>query len=494
MRTSFRGAVAAVAILFLFVSQTVNAFSLLGPYASWMTTNNGYRVFNDVGGPMSLNSEYRWNVPVVTYAFDQSFLNYFGTNGVAAVESAIAILNNLPPASQLNASNFPPDSRQVNFAAASQSLVDLKSAALYLLVEQLGLASPSRYTAALHGFSITGDTINGIVVQRNFDPFSLAPTNGVNGVQYAYTLYLAHSNPDSVNWWVFPVDPLGQPLSAVADGYPSQSSNPGYFFTGLTRDDVGGLRYLLQTNNFNFETLLPDVHGTGTNSVNYANAVARAGVDKVTFVRLDYDLLSGLATVPLTNHFVDTYVTNSSIVHQQLERVISKPDIIFSAFSGEGHNVAFRRTGTTNWLNESINLEGPGIIRPGVTIAFQKFGLNASAQTADNLAGATIESTRWASFDASTNAPIIYPVGITSGQVSDFQVNLSLYSTNFTAPNFTWHLLVAYGDSATLQTSANLRDWVSQGKVTNYGMQLDWSHFCTVPQGFFRVIPDTSSP
>ena len=40
---------------------------------------------------MVLGEEYRWNVPVLTYAFDQSFLDYFGSNGVAAVEKAFQI-------------------------------------------------------------------------------------------------------------------------------------------------------------------------------------------------------------------------------------------------------------------------------------------------------------------------------------------------------------------------------------------------------------------
>ena len=46
------------------------------------------------------------------------------------------------------------------------------------------------------------------------------------------------------------------------------ATSPGYFFNGLTRDDVGGLRYLLSTNNVNLESLLPDVYGAGTNADN----------------------------------------------------------------------------------------------------------------------------------------------------------------------------------------------------------------------------------
>lgn len=62
-----------------------SGFSLLGPYTDWMSRANGYQQPGDVGGPMDITEGYRWNVPVVTYGFDRSFLDYFGSNGVAAV-------------------------------------------------------------------------------------------------------------------------------------------------------------------------------------------------------------------------------------------------------------------------------------------------------------------------------------------------------------------------------------------------------------------------
>ena len=77
------------------------AFSLLGPYADWMDVQKGYQLPGDIGGPMNIGEGYRWNLPVVTYGFDRSFLDYFGSNGVAAVEGAIGILNALPPASSI---------------------------------------------------------------------------------------------------------------------------------------------------------------------------------------------------------------------------------------------------------------------------------------------------------------------------------------------------------------------------------------------------------
>src|SRR5947209_12131779 len=91
----------------LFIANEAKSFSLLGPYAGWMTPGLGYRQSGDIGGPMALGEEYRWNVPIVTYGFDKSFLDYFGSNGVAAAEQAVQLLNALPPASTIDLNNYP---------------------------------------------------------------------------------------------------------------------------------------------------------------------------------------------------------------------------------------------------------------------------------------------------------------------------------------------------------------------------------------------------
>src|SRR5262245_23466652 len=190
------------------VAARVQAFSLLGPYADWMQQSNSFRL-NDIGGPMNLGEEYRWNVPVLTYAFDQSFLDYFGTNGVAAVESAIGILNNLPPASQINPSNYPFYAGDYHFAAEAQQLLDVKSTALGLLIEQLGLAQPTRFTFCLRDFSFAGGGFTATVIQRNFDPITLVASSNVNNTLYSY--YFQHwFNPSQTNWedaFEIPVNP-----------------------------------------------------------------------------------------------------------------------------------------------------------------------------------------------------------------------------------------------------------------------------------------------
>ena len=73
----------------------------------------------------------------------------------------------------------------------------------------------------------------------------------------------------------------------------TQSEWAGIYYTNLTRDDVGGLRYLLSTNTVAMENLIPGVAGAGGNS-NVVNMALRPGVEKLTFQRLDWSDTYGL--------------------------------------------------------------------------------------------------------------------------------------------------------------------------------------------------------
>ena len=117
-------------IVLLVSAERARAFALLGPPEPWMQASNGVAFPSDHGGPMDIGNGYRWNVPVVTYGFDKSFLDFFGSNGVAAVEGAIQILNDLPQASQMVLTNFPQLTMRLNYQAQAQSLLDLKSTTL----------------------------------------------------------------------------------------------------------------------------------------------------------------------------------------------------------------------------------------------------------------------------------------------------------------------------------------------------------------------------
>ncbi len=220
--------------------------------------------------PKNLGEGYRWNTPTLYYAYDESFLDYFGSNGVAAVDAAVAMLNSLTNVSSFSSdlSEFPLDELRYNNTAAALHMFDLKSAALELLIERLGLADSTHWTwcvrAKLNPPSTTCPIYDYEIIQRNFDPVAWLPSSYVNGNLYTYVIEQTCS-PDPLGDFSDAVEVLVDPTAT----YNTAVSTPkimfprpiyyGAFHTGLTRDDAGGLRYLYRASNL-------AVEGAGQNS------------------------------------------------------------------------------------------------------------------------------------------------------------------------------------------------------------------------------------
>jgi hypothetical protein len=473
----------------------VSGFTLLGPFAPWMTPRLSYHIGNDIGGPMNIGEGYRWNVPVLTYGFDPSFVEFFGSNGVAAVESAIQVLNVLPPASTINLSNYMLNTSRVNHRAEGMNLLDLKSAALGLLIEQMGLTQPTRYVFCLRDFT---NPTNYSTIMRNFDPETLVASSSVNGTQYAANLIYVASRPvaDLVEFQINPADSI---YSAIAD-YPVVASYTGSFYGGLTGDDVGGWRYLYSPNNLAMENLIPGIRGVGTNAGSYVGTALRPGVDKITFQRLDYDS-SSQTFVSVTNQFVDSYISNNAIQQQMLERVVTEPDFLFTAFNLAPNTAP--RTGTSNWANNGAPLhDGPGVIQPPVKIDFTRFG-PALYHTQDDVyaSGYFSSGALWGSFDGTTNAPIAYPIPAVTTNFTQFDFWLNSLGPN-PGRHWSWNLVGQPNDVFLLQESTDLTNWFTITSITNLGWNFAYvdQNFATSsgelgfqlvfpPKHFFRTIP-----
>lgn len=480
---------------------------MLGPYLPWMQFSNCFRLPvtvpdykpGDVGGPMCISNGYRWNVPVVTYGFDQSFLDFFGTNGVAAVEGAIQILNDLPPSSSVVLTNYPNESQMINYDAQAQSLYDLQSVSLSLLLEQLGLASPTRsaYVVQSYTNSGTADQFSYDVTMLNYDPQAFNATAYVNRILYGYIIWSGYEFGVNATEAVTYPEPGSEPqFSAVADN----RLEIGGFYTGLTEDDVGGLCYLLSTNNINYETLLSGVSGVGANS-NLINGAWRPGVDKITFTPQPSGSLPW-QFLPLTDQYEDTYITDGSVEQQQVQRVINQPDFLFCAGDAGVVYAAllpFARTGTSNWINNAAlngnpSGGGPGVIQPQVKIMFDKLGPTVFTY-GPNLAETNYdESIFWGTYDQSTNAPIVYALPSTGTN----QLLLQLWFDEGDAggsypfpldPSVELSATGQFGASFLLQTSTNLTDWLSI--ATN---QINGSIFTLIEDPlvtgrFYRLMP-----
>lgn len=328
---------ACLALLTL-IGQSSWGFALLGPLNEpYQVPDIGYgpQAFPDIGGPKNLGEEYRHNTPVIYYSFDANFLDYFGSNGVAAVDSAVQILNGVTNVSQLSSdiSEYPIQVLRENYLAEALSLIDVKTWALKGLVEQLGLAEPERFIWCLHDrFILPGATCpNGMeyfVIKRNFDPVpsplsQYQPSSYVNGTLYSYFINEVCMSPPGPPLAVCvptPVDPLDFSFTAVA-GLPlltggATTTYLGQYYIGLTRDDVGALRYLLRTNLVNFESAGPNTLAAVTNPV--PQLLFTSNLTLLSELALTTDPVTLQAIIPnlniiaSSNYFVNVFITNTT--------------------------------------------------------------------------------------------------------------------------------------------------------------------------------------
>jgi hypothetical protein len=466
--TWLKGAMAALII----AAPSAHGFSLLGPFTTWQVQGLGYQFGEDIGGPMNLREGFRWNVPLITYAVDKSFLDYFGPDGVNAIDEAFSYFNDLDSASKISPdlSEYSTSTIRENYEAGTLALIDLKSAAMTVIMEELGFADPIRYTFTLR--SRTTETIGGVTytnyvtIMRNFDPVTLQPSRYVNGTLYTYQIqeFIAPFNhADALEVTAFGNDDLTAPVASglghltfngVSDSGPATLFTAGRFRTGLTRDDVGGYRFLYHPNNIAIEGLLTNVTAslgtpgggwtpwtgltnqstntiiiTGTNLTNLiVNIGPRGGRNKLKFKRVFYDYLIGQTFTAITNEYTDVTVSSNLImVVQSLQRGITAPDFVFVAEDlGLIQNLLpaiIRRTGTAGWadndllngVDETDQSNGPGVIQPQVRISFTDqlpyFENVGSSSFLDGFPGEdeAFFSGVWGSFDGSTNPPVIYP-------------------------------------------------------------------------------------
>jgi hypothetical protein len=276
--------------------QPIWAFSLKGPPVGGVAGNPDnyqvpalfYNLATDLGAPKQEGQEFRRVTPILYIACDDTFKGFFGDRGIAEVDKAFAILNNVTNVSRYTESlvEFPEEAQLVNLRASALSLTDLKSVVLGGMMEQFGLYYPTRAVWVIRQRTqgVPCPTANSYVVtKRNLDiipgTLNTSPyTSYVNGTLYSYFILENCTGPNLADAVEFPVDPLARTYTAVTDWanalYVGLDLTGGYY-TGLTRDDVAGIRYLYRTNNYNRENAGPDTFQFVTNLD--ANAVQLLG-------------------------------------------------------------------------------------------------------------------------------------------------------------------------------------------------------------------------
>jgi len=137
----------AVGLLLFANVRQAGAFSIIGPLEPWMSSPNGFNPLPYDGlpeGPKQIGDEFRRNTPVMYWACDETFLDYFGSNGLYAVQQAFSAFNSVGKLSSysLDLSEWPLESQRHNFAAQALNLLDIKSSTMDALMEQLGIYYP----------------------------------------------------------------------------------------------------------------------------------------------------------------------------------------------------------------------------------------------------------------------------------------------------------------------------------------------------------------
>jgi hypothetical protein len=469
MRTTYF--IVQIVALLLLGTAPGQAFTLLGPFSGWQTPELGYEIADggaEYGGPRLRGDEYRLSTPVVTYGIDGSFLEFFGVEGAQAVDAAFDAFNSLTTVSAFsqNLDEFPLKSDGINPSARAMGIVDLKTQMMSQILATLGLTSPERWCWSLRARYAPTPTPSYSVVNFNYDPVSGRPSRYVNGTLYSYVIREIF-NGDGTVWFYdareVPVDsanPMvtlastisGNPFTTSDDRVSRAMSQVGRYFTGLTRDDAGGLRYLYHPANRNYEgapagsfrgsaisggggggasaslespwTIAGSTGQVGTTAVGttttttlqLVNLAVRAGVDRVRFDKVNTDPVLRQSARQSFVTYPEVVSSNGVVIRQVVSRILTRPDILISArdlgvgtflpIFGSLEQPTFFNAGATL----DPNAEGPGNIEPQSGFTFSKVGVYSwnigNTDEQDGRPGSL-----WGSFDGSTNAPVIYPIG-----------------------------------------------------------------------------------
>ena len=307
-----------------------------------------FNVFPETSyAPHNLGDEYRWNVPVLYYSFDESFLDYFGSNGVRAVDAGAALLNAVTNVDSYSSdlSEWPLDEMRFNEDAAALNLFDLKSATAEMLLTRLGLSDPERFVFGIRLRANTGiptlpcPNFEYIINQLNFDPVTLTPSRYVNGNLLTWNIDQScppDTRGDRASLSIRPVDPAARRQSAVASpkiSFPD-TTYLGMFHTSLTRDDVGGLRYLYSATNVNTEVSAPDAMQFQTNNTPFAflsqPLALLAAQSQTNDAATLAGLFPGLVVSGEQRFFTNTVTTNITLVvtNQPWDPAFAFPTIV----------------------------------------------------------------------------------------------------------------------------------------------------------------------
>jgi len=143
------------------------------------------------------------------------------------------------------------------------------------------------------------------------------------------------------------------------------------------------------------------------------------GIGGVQFVRRDYDSLLGQFFEPVSYNYTMVAVTNSQYVTRQFSRTVAAPEIVVEA--GDYNDLIYAYRSVDFDPSQALpGLAGPGVINHQAVFQFNtdvNAFFNAWPLGLDGYIFPNEETQEvppyltWASFDGTTNDPVLYPSG-----------------------------------------------------------------------------------
>jgi len=216
-----------------------------------------------------------------------------------------------------------------------------------------------------------------------------------------------------------------------------------------------------------------------------------AGVEKIRFIRRDYDSLINQFWDPVTNDYTLLELTNSALVPRHMQRAVPRPDFLFTA-ADLALDLGFSYSNTVAGATESLSLSetlnglvgkydvvrtinynqsarppntaGPGTIESPLILPtlmiFNKIGplyVNSDIFASTNANFLSDETQTpfltlsWGSFDGTTNAPEVYPNGTSIAELEDLLTGPAITTSGLPAAvigaNYSAQLTAAGGQA-----------------------------------------------
>ncbi len=310
----------------------------------------------------------------------------------------------------------------------------------------------SQVTVVTNGTQIATNNLVGSVFTNNY--YSETTTTYFTNHNFAYFLITCYSNPAA--------------SSLTRTTYFTNRNLAYYPVTCYSNPVDSSLTRITYFTNRNLRAAIV--------SCETSNAPAlRRGIEKVSFIRRDFDSLLGQAFQPATNFFPMVVVRGNTNAYQTYRRIVTAPDFLMTAQDFTPGPAALpislavvRTIPNFDAANKQPNLAGPGTINPPVQFAYNRAGV-VLQNVSPFISGRGSSFFTWGSFDGTANPPIYYPNG-TSIENLENQIIMQITTTNLPAGQVGTNYVASGGSDVQLTGSGGQPPYVWSQSQSSPGL------------------------